>query len=282
MQRIRYTIVRRRFHYVTRAGIVLVLWASAAACSTSESGKPLPTVAEIDQIPTSLFLTENAPPSGFGVVAFDPINANLSDRQGWSYTMSGRFEGTFDVSGDEATGSFKAQVWANEYSEARRVVLEVEGSALSPDDALRRLEGVRLSNDYFIVDTNGQCTTGDEQAAAIADLTAGQIIGGVSRAVPSGFRDTIAQTPVWQYTFSPGSVQLPAVHQDATSRVVLDADLWIAPSLNAVLRYELTLTVEHVRVLWAEEPVSGTLYLFYDLDVLSLGQQPNISVPHGC
>ncbi|NLX08407.1 MAG: hypothetical protein GXY36_01990 [Chloroflexi bacterium] len=261
---------------------LIVLSLAGAACTADPTEEPLPTLAQMETLPTAIFLTENAPPPGFGLVSFDPIDANLGDRQGWFYTITGRFDGEFVESGDEAEGEFEIQVWANELGEARRVVLAVEGLALSPDEGVRRLEGVRLSNDYFIVDSGGQCTLGGEGATVIADLAAGQIIGGVVRAVPNGFRMEIEGVPAWQYTFAPEDARLPALHQGSDSVVDLSAELWIAPQYNAVLRYDIVAQVENVRVLWSEAPVSGQLVLHYAVEAATLDTLPNITVPHGC
>lgn len=262
--------------------LLLALLLALTACSLADTEEPVPTVARLDTLPTAIFLTENAPPAGFDRVTFDPIDARLSDRQGWRYEVTGRFEGTFDASGESANGTLDLSVQVDELGEARHVVLRVEGGALSPDDDPRRLEGVRLSNDYYIVDTNGVCTAGGDNASVIGDLSAGQIIGGVSQAVPTGHQDEINDVPVWQYTFTPDNVRLPAIHLDEESVVSVDAELWIAPSLNAVLRYDLSVTTRGVRILSGSQPVSGVLSLRYELDVSSLDTRPNISIPNGC
>jgi hypothetical protein len=272
--------------HLRTAWLGLIVLASMAGCSLTGSNDVVPpTLSSLDTLPTAVFLTENAPPPGFSTVtAFDPVEATLSARQGWAYTVTGHFEGTFDESGAPAEGTFTVQVQTNELGEARRVVLEVEGSALSAAEASRRLEGVRLSNDYYIVDTNGRCTAGGEGAKVIGDLSAGQLIGGVRKAVPTGQRQEIEGVPAWQYTFAPEDVRLPAVRRGADSTLDIAADLWIAPGYNAVLRYELNLTVGRVRILWGDDTrtVSGTLYLRYDLSIPDFDSQPNISIPHGC
>lgn len=261
---------------------IAILISLISACTTPEDNSVVPTVASLDDLPTTQFLTQNAPPAGFGQVNFDPIDSYLPNHQGWTYIMTGEFEGTFDESGDPAEGSFEAQVWSNELGESRRAVLQVEGTALSPDETRLRLEGVRFSNDYYIVDANGQCSTGGEQTAVIADLTAGQVIGGVKNAVPTGHRQDIEGIPSWQYSFSPQDMRLPAVRRTDESSVALGTELWISPELNAVLVYDVELTVEHVRILWGEQLVSGSLKLHYELVVPELDIQPNISIPHGC
>lgn len=271
--------------------IILILFAAAglAACSKAkDNNAAVPTIASFDTLPTSIFLTQNAPPPGFGEISLDPVDVHLSNYQGWTYTITGHFEGTFDASSEPAQGQLDIQVQANELGAARRVVFSAQGLAFLVDEALLKLEGVRFSNDYYLVDVNGRCTVdmgGQLGSAEIADLSAGQVIGGITRAVPTGHRQDIGGVPAWQYTFTPGDVRLPAIHQDANSSVSLAADLWFAPQDNAVLRYELTAQVARVHLLWANQTtstVSGTLYLRYELSIPDLNVQPNISVPHGC
>lgn len=276
---------------ISRCGwIFAVLLIALAACSSSGSDSlVVPTRADFDTLPTARFLTENAPPPGFGSLQLDPIDTFLADQPGWTYTVTGSFDGVFDATGEPAAGAFEVQVQANELGQTRRVVLEAQGAAFLPENALLRLEGVRFSNDYYIVDVNGLCTVdegGTMGGSAIADLAAGQLIGGVSTAVPSGYRQEIEGLSAWQYTFTAEAMRLPAVHQIADSRVALEADLWVAPGVRAVVRYEVTATVRQVYLLWANQDaadtVSGTLYLRYELNVPELGTLPNISVPHGC
>ena len=254
-----------------------------AACQPVPSDDPVPTVADIALLPTSIFLTENAPPPGFGTVTFDPIDSRLADHTGWHYTIIGQFDGIYDDNGAPASGQFTADVWANELGQARRVVLQINGAAFSPDDNQRVLEGVRFVDDYYFVDTNGVCTTEGETIRSIADLSAGQLVGGVTAAQPTGHRQEFeGGVQAWQYTFAAENARLPAIHRDVSSTVSLAADLWIAPDPNAVVRYELQATVARVRLLFSERTVSGTLRLQYDLDLASVNTLPNISVPHGC
>ena len=269
--------------------VLMALVLMLGACGTPETEeRPLPTRVDPTTWPTALFLTENAPPVGFGEVDFSAIDRHLEQHPGWAYTMSGVFDGTEDADGDEVHGEFTVQVEAHEPGQKRRVVLSAEGRAFLPHDALLKLEGVRWSNDYYIVDVNGVCTVdkgGHEVGSAVADLSAGALIGGVTRAVPTGHRQTIDGVEAWQYTFAPEAVRLPAVARYPESQVQLQADLWIAPEINAVVRYEVTAQVSRVHLLWADRSgstVTGTLYLRYELDVPALDVLPNISVPHGC
>ncbi len=271
------------------AGIVGLIVMLTACGSANRGDVVVPTVASFETLPTSIFLTTNAPPAGYSVIQANPIDLHLSERLGWSYKVTGTFDGQFDDSGESATGALKAEVQANELGQTRRVVLSVEGPAFLPGNAPLKLEGVRFINDSYTVDVNGKCTPdtgGQTPGAVIADLSAGQIIGGVASATPTGFRREIAGVPTWQYGFAPGDVIVPAIRATGESAVNVQADLWFSPYYNAVLHYEVTATVSGVRLLWADSDttstVSGTLHLTYDLDVAAIDSQPNISVPNGC
>lgn len=272
----------RRISTLVLSLSLIGLIAFIAACQVENARlEPLPTLADIHTLPTTDFLTQNAPPAGFDEVSFDPLDRTLAARPGWTYSVVGEFDGVFVDSGEPAKGRFSLHVWANELGESRRAILEVEGLAVSPQEFVR-LEGVRISNDTYVVDINGQCTPGDSGSSVVADLSAGQLIGGVARAVPTGHRKAIDDTPVWQYTFAPDALRLAAIRRSADSAVSVEADLWVAPGANAVARFEASVDVANVRILTAERAVSGTLFLRYDLDLTQLDALPNISVPHGC
>lgn len=266
--------------------IILLLLASLlSACDllSDDSGEIPPTIASLDTLPTAIFLTENAPPSGFSQFTAPAADINLNARQGWAYTITARFSGTFDDDGSAAEGNLVADIQANVQGEAQRVVLDIAGEAMLPDAAPRKLEGVRFSNDYYLVDVNGICTL-DDSGAAVADLNASQLIGGVQFATPTGHQDDLQDVHVWQYGFTLDRVVLPRtmLKLDADSSVAIEATLWVAPSLNAVMLYELTAQLNSARLLSSERDVSGKLYLRYELDVAQFDVPPNISVPHGC
>jgi hypothetical protein len=278
--------------YTTIGCLTLCLFV-LAGCSigtATDSPPVIATLASFDTLPTARFLTQNAPPPGFGTVQVDPIDRYLTDHSGWAYTVTGSFDGHFDNSGDSVRGRLRARVQSNELGQTRRVVLEVEGRAFLPDEALLALEGVRWSNDYYVVDVNGACSV--DQGGSIGgglslgDLSAGQILGGVRDASPTGHRATLQGLDVWEYTFAPEQMRLPAIFRTPASAVDVDTELWIAPAINAVLRYDVTAAVSGVHLLWADRatasPVSGTLELRYELDVPLLDVPPNIAIPHGC
>lgn len=271
--------------------VLLVVVIVLAGCTSSPESDdvPIPTPLDLTQFPTAVFLTENAPPAGFGVVtAFDAVDRNLAPHQGWTYTITGQFEGLADATGEPVTGTLHVRVQGNEQSQTRWVVLEAGGNAFVDIADTVRLEGVRYSNDYYLVDSTGRCTVdpgGRMVDSRLADLGAAQIIGGVTRAVPNGTHEDRMGYHAWQYVFSPDDMLLPAIYQRTDSRVTVAADLWIAPEIDAVLVYEVRATVARVHLLWADQShstVSGTLYLRYELDTSTLGVLPNISVPNGC
>jgi hypothetical protein len=262
--------------------IALILTGCSVFSPSNDDNEPLPTLVNPTIYPTDIFLTQNAPPDGFGLISWNPIDIDLSDHPGWVYTMSGEFSGVFDTSGEAATGNFTALVQSDELGESRRVVLTVQGLAISTHEAQVEVEGVRISNSYYVVNNNDICTSGGEEASAIADLAASQIIGGVIDAVSTGHQQDMQGVHVWNYTFSPENVLMPSLRRNGDSVVDISADLWAAPSINVVVRYELLLNVQHVQVLWGEQPVSGTLHLLYELSLPDLDQLPNISIPHGC
>jgi hypothetical protein len=272
-------------------GLILIIISWGAACSFQESddNAVVPTLIDLTQFPTDLFLTENAPPTGFGQIGVAPIDARLSAQLGWSYSVSGRFEGTFADTGQPATGSFEARLQGNELGQRYWLILTVEGDALLPENSPSplQLEAIRIGPSfYYFVDVNENCWENRPEDAAFVDLAAGQLIGGVEHAVPTGHQDTIDGVQSWQYTFNVGDVQVPTVSAPGAldHYAIVEGDLWVAPVYNAAMRFELTLAVNQTRILWTERAVSGMFYLRYDL--LEIFEQdidlPNISPPHGC
>jgi hypothetical protein len=266
--------------------ILLVAMLGLAACdSTGSDGGVVPTRAVLEQIPTHQFLTQNAPPAGFSTVAFNPIDAQLAAHPGWAYTITGSFSGTFDASGEAASGEFQAVIMANETNETRQVTIQVAGNAMLPPESPEQIElmGVRYGTEYWFVDASGTCTK-DSEGQLVVDLGAAQLIGGVTMATPSGHRDTIDGVAAWQYVFGTGDLVLPDVtlKRGANSSITPAADLWVAPEPDAVLVFDLSLLVEDVTLLWAEGPVSGRLDLHYELSLDDLDVKHYIPVPYKC
>ncbi len=282
-----YALQRGRFWGVM---LVVVFVGAVVACTSAPAAEdPLPTVVDLTMHPTNAFLTQQAPPAGYrDLTTLSAIDNTLRAQTGWTYTVSATFDGIYDVTGEAVTGTLSARIQGNEPSQRRRVVIAVESGVFLPYDGILQLEGVRFSNDYYIVDINGVCTAdqgGQMVGSEVADLSAGNLIGGVTRAIPTGHQRTIEGLRAWQYTFAADAMQLPAILRRTDSRIELNADLWFAPEVNAALLYEVTANVARVHLLWADQTqstVSGTLYLRYELDIATLGDLPNISVPHGC
>src|SRR5438874_93123 len=102
----------------------------AAGCDFSPTQPPVPTIANIAAGQTAISLTQNAPPSGFEKsVTFAQIDANLSNLPGWHYTVGLFFDGVFAGTSERAEGSIQAEVFSNELSGERRVLLKASGAA---------------------------------------------------------------------------------------------------------------------------------------------------------
>jgi hypothetical protein len=139
---------------------------------------------------------------------------------------------------------------------------------------------VRLSNNYYMLNPNGVCITDEAQIADIANLRAGQLIGGVTVAQPTGQpSDLINGYQAWQYGFAPEHLTYPAV-QTSSELDILTGELWAAPEYNVAVRFTVEMNVYQAVLLFGNRPVTGRLT--YQYNVYDIGIQPNISVPNGC
>jgi hypothetical protein len=167
----------------------------------------------------------------------------------------------------------------NQIGSARRVVTTIDDDLEEASDPLQ-YEGVRLGPDTFLV-RNSTCVRGGEQAELLADLSAGDLLGGVRSARTAAQIATINGEQVWKYDFTFDDMALPNVRFNSESIVrSLSGELWVAPQHNAVVRYYITMEVENVGIFQQTLPVSGVLALRYDL--YEVGTVPNIAVPFGC
>ena len=257
---------------------LLLLLLLAAACRERMGLEDLPTVANIDARATEIVLTENAPPPGYrGSIDVPRIDQGLPELEGWHYEAQLLFEGVFTGTPRTTTVEIAASVWFNQLASARRVVVQ-DSSALLGQGEDAELEGVRMGPDAFLV-IDGVCQTGAEEAAeTVASLSAGDLIGGVARAVPAGQRAIINGEEVWRYEFEPEALLLPNIQGGQVTYT--SGELWFAPQHEAVVRFYLNLDVENVIVLGSELPVSGEVLIRYDL--MDVGEAANISVPFGC
>jgi len=256
----------------------LILACLITGCMTPP---PIPTPNSIEAGGTAQYLTRNAPPPGWEKEArFPQIDANLTNLPSWHYTVSLSVDGVFDGTQDKAQGSLTAEVYSNELAGERRVILNATGSAFSLN-VDRNVEGVRLSNDYYLVNQNRVCAKVTEpKDRGVADLTASGLIGGIRRAVPVGERKTVNKIDVWEYTFLPDDVNPPAMTLGEGGKVTIAAgDLWVAPVNKAVFEYTITLNVEKAS-LQGSKPITGQVRAAYQL--VETGVPYNISIPNGC
>ncbi len=246
---------------------------------------PLPTLASVAMEQTSAAQTQAAPPTAFqGTVSFPAIDAHLSDQPAWDATVSVTFDGVYaNASANKplaVSGSIEAQIIHDELLSAQRVLFNAQGAAFGLTQP-RQVEAVRLGNDYYLV-AQGTCgKVTDTPSRQIADLSAASLLGGVQSAKLTGQQQEFNALPAWEYAFTLDSVSVPLAHPVTGGSVTIAAgSLWIAPSINAVVRFSLTVNVQNVTLLDAAEPVTGQLRETYTLG--STGQTHNISIPYGC
>lgn len=266
--------------------ICIVLMLLLTACR--ERGLTLadiPTPISIDARATEIVLTENAPPYGFDEVAFPQIDLNLPQVNGWHYTVDMEFDGVFTQVERKATGRVTADVWYDQVSSARRVVVKSQGDLLGLDEP-SQYEAVKLGPDTFLVQ-NGTClANAEEQADIVASIDAGSLVGGINSARASGMpQQKRNDQTVWQYAINFDQLNLPQLTLNDNSRILaFNGELWVAPDHDVVIRYYLTIDVENAQVFTKLRdtalPVTGRLIVRYD--VYDIGTVPNLSVPTGC
>ncbi len=270
---------------MTRYLTLLMLFVSLAGCRAQEA--PLPTLIEsVETYSTSVAKTENAPPPRFRErVVLPQIDQNLENLSGWHYVVYVNFEGVFSGTNRQTSATTELEVWYNELGVQRRTVLRAQGEIFGQEQP-ELLEGVRLGGDTYLVQgeagEGATCAqTNDTPGAAIADLGAGRLIGGVREAVPVGVRGVINAEQVWRYAFLPEDLDLPNVQLAEGGRILsAPGELWFAAEREVVVRFYLTLDVENAIVFDSQLPVTGRVVMRYD--VYDIGSAPNISIPFGC
>jgi hypothetical protein len=271
----RQAVVKSAFAALAMTALLL------AGCSRGgDTPAGLPTPVDPQQVATSQFMTQGAPPEGFrGPLSLPRIDANLDALPGWHYTVELEFDGTFAGTPRPTSATAIAEVWFNQLGTARRVIVTTAGELIGKreDD---RFEAVRLGPDAFLV-RNNVCLTEGADPQTAADLDAGRLVGGVTRAFASGHRATVNNEAVWRYDFAPTDLTLPAIRLQENGSITLSgSELWFAPDRNAVIRFYLTFNVENAIIFDRQLPVSGQVIVRYDL--LEIGTVPNITVPFGC
>lgn len=264
-----------------RYWVIIMVGLLLAACQSAPATEaPLPTLAQPEAVATDLALTRNAPPPGFSTVAFPRIDDKLTRLAGWRYEMTFAFDGVFAQTARTAKTHTTATVSYQQLGNARRVVATIDDD-LTKESEPRRLEGVRLGDDTYLV-RDGIClTNAGDSADVIADLSAGDLLGGVSVAETAAQIATINGEKVWRYGFTTDALIFPSVGFTDSSRILdVQREMWVSPKHDAVVRYYVTAEVENIRLAGAELPVTGTLILRYDL--FDVGLVPNINIPFGC
>jgi hypothetical protein len=237
-------------------------------------------LANPQAVATGIVLTENAPPTGFDTVSFPRIDDNLDEIAGWRYEMEFEFIGRFARTPREASAKTTATVTYHQLDSSRRVIANIQQDLQGESEPIQ-YEGVRLGPDAFLVTGDSCLSNAGEDAAIVADLSAGDLIGGVETATTAARKQVINGEQVWKYDFDIEALHLPNVTFNDDSRILsLIHELWVAPEHNVVVRYYVTMEVENVNVFNSVLPVSGTLIIRYDL--YDIGEIPNITVPFGC
>ncbi len=266
----------RRICTCLTMGLIAILLAGCVSDT-----RIIPTASTIQMAQTAQYLTQNAPPPGFERgVQFPRIDDNLSKLPSWHYSVSLTFDGAYTDTQQKVIGSITADIYSNETTDAQRVLLKASGAAFGI--AERNVEGVRISNDYYLVDQNKVCTRATDSPTdrAVADLAAGDLIGGIKNAIPLGQRKTVGDLEVWEYTFLPGDVVVPAIKLgNGGSLSIAAGDLWVAPSRDAVYEYSITFNVAKAMLLGNRE-LTGLVRGTYQL--LETGTAYNIAIPYGC
>lgn len=262
--------------YIFIAMIVL----SMVACTTDDVTVPerLPTQADPNAVGTAIIKTQNAPPPGFETVGYNPVDFNREALPGSFFEVTVNFEGQYTDTGESATGALTMQVWENGVLRTRRVTLRFLGEALS--GTVSRVEAVRFENDYYILDESGICTKNDQVAEDIATLTAGRVVGGFTLALPTGRLDTINGLIGYQYQFAREDVVVGIFPTAPSVAEVISGEVWVNPDNDVVTRFGVVLNVHNARILFGEQPVTGTLR--YEYNLLGIDLADPIALPNGC
>lgn len=241
----------------------------------------VPTQASIEDLATALPLTQNAPPPPYNgeVTRFSLVDNQLNELPGWRYVVQLEFNGVFSRTPRETQATARAEVWFNQLGSARRVVFNTSGDLIGLEEDVS-YEAVRLGPDAFLVQEN-TCMGSGNDAVTAADLNAGGLVGGVTRAVPAGMRATINGEEAYLFRFEPDALNLPPVRLGDDGRLTINSqELWISPTQNAVVRFYMNLYVENAVIFNSQLPVTGDLLVRYD--GFDFGTPFNITVPFGC
>lgn len=240
---------------------------------------PPPPALDPDSMRTAIVLTENAPPPGLEQLAFPVVDEGLDALGGYRYTVEMRFSGTYSQTSRETEGYIQAQVWWDGVGPARRVVLDAEGDAFVSEP--RHLEGVRVQDNYYLVDEDDHCLVNVEGSArAIAEFDVGSLIGGLTEAAYSDRQAILNGAQAYRYEVTTQNATLPAIYLLEDTELDVSGELWFAPEQNAVMRFYVNVDVVNARLFESQLPVSGQVIIRYD--AYDLGIPQNVSIPFGC
>ncbi len=278
-------LTMKLLRYISYSLTVILMMLLVAACQERLGLEDLPTpISDIDAAATAIEQTQNAPPEGFSELALPQIDIGLDQLNGWQYEAQLIFDGVFSRTPRTAHIETNVQVEYNRLASARRVLINTSGGLLGTEGQTK-LEGVRLGPDVFLLIDDICQTETTAMGEAVADLTAGGLIGGVQRATASGDPPSVINgQQVWRYAFDPTELVFPNIRPlaDGGKIIYISGELWYAPEHEAVIRFWLNLDVENVVIFGGESqlPVSGSVIIRYD--VFDIGQAPNLSIPFGC
>lgn len=259
--------------------LIVCLIFGLAGCNRGQNIADIPTPASIESLATAKALTAVAPPEGFrDAISFPEVDANLQRLIGGRYLVTLEFNGVFTGTPRATSANATAEVWFNQSGGARRVVVSITGELLGKTDM--SFEGVRLGNDSFLVQ-NKECLSGGPDAVTAAGLRAGTLVGGAKQAIPAGEKATLNGQEAFKYNFTSVDLNLPSIKlSDGGSAEATGGELWVSPTLNAVIRFYVNLNVKNAVIFDRALPVDGQVIVRYDL--YDVGQITNIAVPNGC
>ncbi len=277
---------QQRTHFAGLAAVILVTILMLAACDRitgEDEPVVIPTLAELnfEEYQTAIVFTQNAPPPGFDSVAFPEISDNLITTVYSRFEVTAYFEGHYSVTGEAVNDAYLRVLARNdEYNVARYIRIEFLGDVFSGGSS--NLDIARFGNDYYMVDVNGICTTDSAIVGELANLRAGQLIGGIEFAQPTGRRGYINGIQSWQYGFDPQFINWPAIELDSETSELdfLTGEIWVAPEPNIVVSYTIELNVHRAKLMFGEREVTGRLR--YQYNVFDIGVPLEIPKPNGC
>lgn len=262
---------------------ISILLLSGCVGQRGQTLEGIPTIASIEsvaQAATAAVMTQNAPPEGFrDFVSFPEVDDRLLELPGWRYIVTLEFNGIFARTPRETSATARAEVWFNQLGSARRILVETSGELIGREENAV-YEAVKLGPDAFLVRDNACLSNAGADADTAANLRAGLLVGGVTRATPTGRRATLNGEEAWEYAFTQDALNLPSIRLGEGGTMTANGELWVAPEDNAVVRFYVNLDVENAYIFDRQLPVSGQVIIRYDL--YDIGVVPNITVPFGC